>query len=43
MHYSHRNTQLRYEARVDDLRRLHADDGLVGRLVRSLRRSHAAR
>jgi hypothetical protein len=38
MHYSHRNTQLRYQARVDDISRLHAEDGLIGRLVRSLRR-----
>ena len=43
MHYSHRNTQLRYEARLADIARLHADDGLVGRIVRSLRRPRAAR
>lgn len=43
MHYSHQNTQLRYEARLADISRLHAEDGLVGRLVRSLRRPRAAR
>ena len=38
MHYSHRNTQLRYNARIEDIRRMHSDNGVIGRLVRSLRR-----
>lgn len=38
MHYSHQNTQLRYNARVNDITRLHSSDGLIPRLVRSFRK-----
>jgi len=39
MYYSsHHNAALRHAARERDIARLHTDDGLVGRLVRSLRR-----
>jgi hypothetical protein len=38
MHYSHQNTSLRYNARLNDIARLHSTDGLLPRLVRSLRR-----
>lgn len=38
MHYSHHNTQLRYNARINDIRRMHSEDGLIPRLIRSLRK-----
>jgi hypothetical protein len=38
MHYSHRNVQLRYAARVNDITRMHSSDGLIPRLVRSFRK-----
>ena len=38
MHYSHHNTQLRYEARERDLIRMRNANGLLERLVRSLKR-----
>ena len=38
MHYSHTNTQLRYNARLNDITSMHSSDGLIPRLVRSFRR-----
>jgi hypothetical protein len=38
MHYSHRNVQLRYNARISDITRMHSADGLIPRLVRSFRK-----
>lgn len=38
MFYSHHNTQLRYNARINDMRRLRSDNGLLGRFARSFRK-----
>jgi hypothetical protein len=39
----HRNALLRHDARCNELRLMHAESGVVGRLIRSFRRSRAAR
>ncbi len=38
MFYSHHNTQLRYNARINDMRRMRSDNGLLGRFARSFRK-----
>jgi hypothetical protein len=38
MFYSHHNTQLRYNARINDMRRLRSENGLLGRFARSFRK-----
>ena len=38
MFYSHHNTQLRYHARINDMQRLRAENGLLGRFARSFRK-----
>lgn len=38
MFYSHYNTQLRYNARINDMQRLRAETGLLGRVARSFRK-----
>ncbi len=38
LHYSHRNTQLRYAARINDIQRMHSENRFVGRIVRLFRK-----
>jgi hypothetical protein len=38
MYYSHHNTQLRYKAKEQDLIRLRKSNGLVGYVMRSIKR-----
>lgn len=39
----HRNALLRHDARCAELRLMHEENGVVGRLIRSFRRPRAAR